>query len=182
MLKFEVNGKKGNVILNLPTSIEELTKDYLINITNEVNVGNNYSLIALCHREKLSAFIMAGRNKKNDMSTAVVPIFIKHGSITTDSHVNNINVGDKLIIAPSNMAMGLHVNISKNTLTMGTLLNFIDGDGFAYQNALKYKEQVYFIEFKIIPNCDIVGYYKDNNSTDFDNPFAVISKNMDSVN
>lgn len=172
MVNFQTNGKNGSVILNLPTNIKEITPDYLLKITEDIKIADNYSLIALCHREKLSAFILAGKNKKNEMSTAVVPIFVKQGN-TNAVFAGSINTCDKLLVAPSQLAMGLHVNVPKNTLTMGTLLNFIDGDGYAYKNALNYKEEVYFIEFKVIPNCDIIGIYKDYNNSDFDNPFAI---------
>lgn len=172
MLKFETNGKLGKVILTFPTSISELTPDYLQRLTEEIKVADNYSLIALCHKEKLSAFIMAGKNHKSEMSTAVVPIFVKKGKTDSD-FINRINVSDKLLITPTQMATGLHVNVPGNTLTMGTLLKYIDGDGYAYQNALKESGNVYFIEFKLVPNCDILGIYKHDSNASFENPFAI---------
>lgn len=180
MLKFETNGKLGKVVLTFPTYISELTPDFLQRLTEVIQVADNYSLIALCHKEKLSAFVMAGKNNKSEMSTAVVPIFVKKGK-TDSEFINSINVSEKLLITPTQLAIGLHVNVPGNTLTMGTLLKHIDGDGYAYQNALKESGNVYFIEFKLIPNCDILGVYKNENYTSFDNPFAISDNNTKEV-
>lgn len=172
MVKFETNGKNGKVIVTLPTSIKELTPEYLGAITDEIAIADNYSLIALCHKEKLSTFVMAGRSKKNQISTAVVPIFAKRGE-TNVVFNTGIEVGDKLLISPTAMSMGLHVNVPMNTLTMGKFVDLIEGDTKVYQNALKHKEDVYFIEFKLIPNNEIIGIYKPNRRKDFENPFAL---------
>ena len=79
MVKFETNGKQGDAIIKLPTRIDEITPEYLKAITSHIKVADNYSLIALCHKEKLSNFVIAGRNNKGEMSTAVVPLFVKTG-------------------------------------------------------------------------------------------------------
>lgn len=180
MVKFETNGKNGKVIVNLPTSLKEITPEYLGAITDEIAVADNYSLVALCHKEKLSAFIMAGK-RKNEISTAVVPIFVKRG--TTTDELDNIHhalipfhpmieVCDKLLISPTAMSMGLHVNVPMNTLNAGKVIALLEGDKFAYQNAYKIVDPVYFLEFKLIPNNDIIGCYKPKLRKDFDNPFA----------
>ena len=180
MVKFETNGKNGKVIVTLPTNLEEITPEYLGAITDEIAVADNYSLIALCHKEKLSAFVMAGRNKKNEISTAVVPLFVKRGLNTSSvSSIDGvpsfhplIEVCDKLIISPTAMAMGLHVNVPMNTLNMGKVVALLEGDGYAYQNATKVTDPVYFLEFKLIPNNEIIGCYKPNLRKDFENRFA----------
>lgn len=177
MVNFESNGK----IVKLPTSISELKKEYLLGITKEIVIANNYSLIALCHREKLSTFIMAGTNRKNKITTSVVPIFVKQGLNTLEegqnSFCDNLEVGDKLLIESSQIAIGLHVNVPLNILTMDYLMKIITGDKNAYSNSINYKDPIYFIEFKIIPNCNILGVYKDNLREKFDNPFKVEYKN-----
>ena len=178
MLKFVANGKTGKKSITLPTSIKEITPDYLVAITNEILVADNYSLIALCHKEKLSSFILAGRNKKNQVNTSVVPLFVKRGAPspgrTYTSFESNFTAGDKLIITPSDMMTGLHVRVPMNTLTVEGFLNAIDGDGYAFQNATKNASDVYFLEFKIVPNCAIQGVYKSTLREQFDNPFQMI--------
>lgn len=187
MLKFETNGKLGKCIINLPTSINEITPKYLLDVTANIAVADNYSLIAICHKEKLSAFVLAGRNKKSEMTTSVVPIFVKRGFITDDKSIgcpNNFNdfvtSGIRLLITPTAISMGLHVNVPENDITMGKFMAAIDGDGCAYQNASKHNETVYFIEFKLVPNCDILGAY-GNKTKAFENPFAITRINDEAV-
>lgn len=179
MLKFVTNGKNGSKSITLPTSIKEITADYLKAITDEILVADNYSLIALCHKEKLSSFILAGRNKKNQISTAVVPLFVKKGApskgVVNTLFESNLNVGDKLIITPTDIMTGMHVRVPMNTLTVEGFLSAIEGDGYAYQNASKNPADVYFLEFKIIPNCAIQGIYKPTLRKEFTNPFEMIN-------
>lgn len=172
MVKFETNGKNGHLFINLPTSIEEITPEFLTGITHKVKVADNYSLICICHKEKLSSFIMAGRSKKNEISTAVVPIFVKSGN-TEAVFMSEFNVGDKIIISPSQMAMGYHVSIPNNPLTMGNLMKATEGDNYAHKNSLGYGKDVIFTEFKIVPNCDIIGRYDNTSSVSYNNPFEV---------
>lgn len=173
MLKFTTNGKNGTNILTLPTKLEEITSDYLKNVTKEVGIANNYSLIGVCYKEKLSNIIMTSRQRKPNANIAVVPIFIKAG-ITDSKFVNDINIGDKLIVSPSQISLGHHVAAPKNNLTISTFLFYCEGDNDVYQKALTYSEYVYFLEFKIIPNCDIIGTYFNNTEITEDKTFEII--------
>lgn len=170
MIKFEANGKQGKVIVNLPTSVEEITPDYLNYVSDEIELADNYSLIALLHREKLSAFVMAGRNTKAELNTAVIPVFVKRGNINGGFNAS-INTGDRVLMSPTTMSLGVHVNVPKNTLNLIKVMALIDGDGRAYQNAAKITTPVYFLEFKLIPNSDIIGVYKAKADIDYNNPF-----------
>lgn len=177
MLKFEVNGKHGDKVLTFPTNLSELTPEYFSCVSDLIEPSENYSLIALAHKEKLSAFVLAGRNKKSEMSTAVVPIFVKNSKLTQSfnnkAFTNGLRTGERIIITPTDMELGSHVNLPKNTLNMSTLLYFIEDDGYAYQRALKESDYIYFLEYKLIPDSAIRGVFKQDEFTDFDNPFAV---------
>lgn len=173
MLRFETNGKHGEVAINLPTRLDEITPEYLNNVTKEVEIANNYSLIALCHKEKLSAFVLAGRGKKEQMSTAVVPLFIKRGNVDDQNKVLLMNCGDTILITPTAISMGLHCNIPKNDLNMGKFMAILKDDTYGYQKAAYITDEVYFLEFKIVPNCDILGYYNKSFLEDFVNPFKI---------
>ena len=172
MLKFKTNGKAGAFELNLPTSLSEITSDYLKDVTSDIRVADNYSLIGICYREAFSTIIFANNTKKKNLTTAIVPLFIKSGKTNID-FINNIEVGDKLIIAPSQIALGHHVVATRNLITINNILNCIEGDNKIYQEALKESQQCYFLEFKLVPNVDIVGVYKDNNINHDVNPFVV---------
>lgn len=172
MVKVEVNGEKQTRIIILPTSVSEITPEYLGGITDEIVVADNYSLIALCHKAKLSDFILAGRNKKQQLSTQVVPLFVKRGK-TEWEFSSFIEVADKLLITPTAMSMGLHVNVPMNTLNVERIISIIEEDKGIFPKTVAIKDPVYFLEFKIIPNSDIQGIYKPKYRKDFDNPFAI---------
>lgn len=172
MLKFKTNGKAGAFKLNLPTSLSEITPDYLKDVTSAIQVADNYSLIGICYREAFSTIIFANNTKKKNLTTAIVPLFVKCGKSSND-FVNNISVGDKLIIAPSQIALGYHVTAPRNLITINNILNCVEGDTRIYQEALKESQQCYFLEFKLVPNVDIVGVYKNDNTIHGINPFVV---------
>lgn len=172
MIKFEVNGENKTVSISLPTSVNEITPEYLGGITDEIAVADNYSMIALCHKAKLSDFVLAGRNKKQQLSTQVVPLFVKRGKTDWDFSLV-IEVADKLLITPTAMSMGLHVNVPMNTLNVERIIGIMEEDKGIFQKAMQIKDPVYFLEFKIVPNSDIQGVYKPNLRKDFDNPFAI---------
>ena len=172
MLKFETNGKNGTFELNLPTSLNEITSEYLNDVTSAIQVADNYSLIGICYREAFSTVIFANTNKKKNLTTAIVPLFVKHGK-TDNDFINSISTGDKLIIAPSQIALGHHVAAPRNLITINNILNCIEGDTKIYHEALKASEPCYFLEFKLVPNVDINGVYKnDSNELHANNPFV----------
>lgn len=174
MVKFKVNGSGKETIVTLPESIKELTPEYLKGVASEITVADNYSLIALCYKEKLSAFVLAGRNKKNQINTAVVPLFVKKGKTSNSTYVDELVTGDKLLISPTAMSLGLHVNVPKNTLTMGLFIELIKDDMSIYQKALALNKDVIFVEYKLIPNSDIIGAYNGIITNNFKNPFTLV--------
>lgn len=176
MVKFETNGDNGKQILTLPTKVSDLTPEYLAYLTDDIMIADNYSLVALCHKEKLSAFVLAGRSKKDQMNTSVIPLFVKRGYHEDNDYMSRIEVCDKLLITPTALSLALHVNSPRNTLTMGHLINAIEGDKNAHINALKLNTDVIFVEFKIIPNNEILGVYKGIKVNEFDNPFKVVKE------
>lgn len=172
MLKLTTNGENGSFQLNLPTSLNEITPEYLKDVTKSIKIAPNYSLIGICYREEFSTILFASSSKKKNITTAVVPIFIKAG-VTTSEFINSINVADKLIISASQIALGYHVNAPFNTLTIDHVLSCAKGDQNIYKDSLKYKVPCYFLEFKLVPNVDIVGVHDaDNVELHLTNPFV----------
>lgn len=176
MLKFEVNSKDGKVLMNLPTKLSEITPEYLNSVTSDVVIADNYSLIGILYKESLASVILANNRKQKNITTAIVPIFVKAGNTTTD-YINNISCGDKIIIAPSDIAIGHHVVCTKNKITINNIISYCEGDKTAYQRALSVSEACYYLEFKIVPNCNIHGNYKNDNST-YQNPFITFDFNI----
>lgn len=158
MVQFEVNGKKGNYVFNLPTSIKELDLDYLKDITSNVNIADNYVLVGILHREKLSTLILSYNQRKNQVNTAVVPILVKAGACENE-YIKSINEKDILIISRGDIELGQHVSIPSNVLNINNLLSCIEGDSTAFKRAQEHTAPVYFLEFKIIPAVNIRGNY-----------------------
>lgn len=171
MLEFETKGKNGHYFLKLPTSLNEITPDYLNDVTSDIVVAPDYSLIGVVYREKLSTLILAANQRKKESAISVIPIMIKTGK-SSNQMFDNITIGNKLVISPSDIAMGHHIGASRNKLTINDFLRYTDGDGYAYQNASKHNEYCYFIEFKIVPNCNIHGYYSNEDIKVAENPFV----------
>lgn len=172
MIKFSTSGKNGSFNVALPTSLSEIPNEYLYDVTKDIVIADDYSLICICYCEALSSVLFANNTKKGKITTGVVPIFVKHGD-TTNTYIRKINCGDKLVIAPSDIAMGHHVVAPNNKITIDNILRCTDGDNKIYQEALKFNKPCYFLEFKIVPNCNIHASYKANTTTTKDvNPFV----------
>lgn len=169
MYNIKVDAKAGKYDMLLPTNLDEITDAYLKRITSNVDICPDYSLIGVVYREKLSTILLAARRKTKETDIPVIPIFIKCGQ-TNNDFINSINIKQKLIIAPSQIMMGHHVNVPQNSLTINNILALTDGDNKIYQDSLLFKHSCYFIEFKLVPNCDIHGVY-NKVSESYKDPF-----------
>lgn len=171
MLTLNVNGTQGAFTLNLPTTLSDITKEYITNVTSHIEVDANYTAIGIVFREKLSTLVLDSRKNKKNSDIAAIPIFVKAGK--TDSElINKLDVGEKLIIAPSDIMLGHHLSTPTNLLTINNILSIIEGDTEIYNKVIGIQESCYFIEFKLVPNCNIHGSYKDNCSN-YANPFVI---------
>ena len=50
-------------------------------------------------------------------------------------------------------------NVSKNSLAPAQVVNKIKDDSDIMKNLFNLTEPVCFVEFKLVPNCDIYGVY-----------------------
>ena len=171
MLTLEANNKQGVFQLNLPTSLNEIEESYIMEVTNHVKVDANYTLIGVVFREKLSTLMLAARKNKKNSDIPVIPIFVKAGE-TDSKFINSLNVRDKLIISSSDIMMGYHVSAPNNLITINNILDLLDGDMKVYNQLMASQEMCYFIEFKLVPNCNIHGAYSAIDVVGFENPFV----------
>ena len=171
MLKLNVSGKNGSYELNLPTSINEISESYIQNVVSHVKPDANYSVIGVIYREKLSTLVLAAKknNKKSDI--AVIPVFVKAGD-TDSKFIKSLNVRERLIVSSSDIMLGFHISAPNNLLTINTILDLINGDINVYNQLLGVQEYCYFIEFKLVPNCNIHGAYDQFEVESFVNPFV----------
>ena len=77
MIKFSTSGKNGSFEVSLPTSLSEIPNEYLYDVTKDIVIADDYSLIGICYCEALSSILFANNAKKGKITTGVVPIFIK---------------------------------------------------------------------------------------------------------
>lgn len=171
MLTLEVTNKQGVFQLNLPTSIEELTEDYISQVTSHIKIDTNYTLIGVVFREKLSTLVLAARKNKKNSDIPVIPIFVKAGE-TNSKLINSLKIGDKLLISASDIMIGHHVFAPNNLITINTILDLLDGDMKIYNQLIASQEMCYFIEFKLVPNCNIHGAYIKDDKSSFISPFV----------
>lgn len=171
MLTLDVNSNRGVFKLNLPTSLNEIDESYIMKVTNHVKVDSNYTLIGVVFREKLSTLILAARKNKKNSDIPVIPVFVKAGK-TNSELINGLKVRDKLLISASDIMMGYHVSAPNNLLTINTILELIEEDITTYNKLIGSNEYCYFIEFKLVPNCNIHGAYEQSKVAEFVNPFV----------
>ena len=171
MLTLKTSNARGVHELNLPTSLNEIDESYITEVTSHIKVDANYTLIGLIYREKLSTLVLAATRNKKTSDIAVIPIFVKAGE-SDSKFINSLNIKDKLIVSPSDIMMGYHVSAPNNLLTINNILDLVEGDPVVNKKLMNINEQCYFIEFKLVPNCNIHGAYEKSKVTEFVNPFV----------
>lgn len=155
MLKLKINGDAGKFNVNLPTSLSEISKEYLVNATKHIDVAPEHSLVALVYREKLAVILNSSKQNK-EINTSVVPIFVKAGDTDT-KFVKKLKLNDVLIITGSDLSLGIHVVSQLNNLSIPNIVAICQGDNNIYKDALTHTGYCYFIEFKLVPNNAIKG-------------------------
>lgn len=165
MKEFQVKTENGKeVIFNFPTTISELKNNTLIDITNHIAIADNYSLIALAYKSKLSNIILMAGNNAKSAKIKVTPIFVKAGKSDID-FIKNAKVGQPIICMDSQLALGVHVSIPNNKLSLDYFTKVIadSANKNVYDNKINKdtQDECIFVEFKIIPNSDIIGFIGD---------------------
>lgn len=178
MKDFTVKTEGKDMIFHFPTSMDEITSGYLEKVTEHIQVADNYSLVAIVYHETIGSVIIARKQSKKGLTGAVVPMFVKAG-YTDNEFINSASCKDKLIIASTQLNLAHHVACPINTLSLDYFIRAIDKDNelFKRYNNAFGKEPVYFVDFKLVPNCDIVGYYEQG-ITKMDNPYLDIKSNL----
>lgn len=172
MIDFIVNAKQKDVLFHFPENIKEITPEYLKDVTSNITIADNYSLVGIIYHETLSSIILAYKQRKKDIKAGVIPVFVKSGK-TDNEFIQNIKPTEKIIITGTQLGLGIHVNAPKNKLNLDYFMNLAVDDSQAFNKALECKKEALFIEFKLVPNCDIVGAYAHNDAS-YNNPFVEV--------
>ena len=168
MKTFEVNGNIGSYLINLPQSLEEVGTEYLSDCTNFINPAPNYAVVAVVYKDSLS-LVLTSFKKKAPTNMAVIPVFIKSG-VTDSEFINSLNLGDRVVIAGSDLSIGHHINSPYNKITPTTICAICDGDKDIYKKAMGMQEPVCFVEFKLVP-ISAIHAKLDKTTNEYVNPF-----------
>lgn len=162
MKTFDVATKSGiNVTFDFPTSIKEVSEEYLTKISDGITIADNYTLVGLCYLETLSKIIFTSRSKSNkDTRIKVTPIFVKAGKTDVD-FINNAKIKQPLVIMPTQLSLGMHVNLPHHKLTIDyfntVVKEAVERDIYEKEVQNPDQRDCIFIEFKLVPNADVMG-------------------------
>ena len=154
MVDLKVNYLGLNQTLRMPTSMSEVDMNVIADYVKHVNVGNDYALIAVVFKERPITIVSVSKQNKN-ASVSGVAVMIK--SNTDDEFIKDVKLGETIVISPSDIAMGHHVNSPANALTPGFLLNLLQTNPDLNKKLMAVKVPTYFVDFKIVPVCNIHG-------------------------
>lgn len=179
MKEFIIGKGESGFTMNLPTSLSEITEDYLLGVTNEVKIAPYHCVIAMVYRCKLPEIISTARKKK-DLATAVVPLYVKSvvpegAGAETKEMFNNMKCGDKVIIGVTSLEIGNHVVCPKNFINIDNIIRIYQSDDTFAKGVMMDQNYYYFVDFKLVPINEIKGFYHRDKEP-FINPFVVYNK------
>ena len=154
MVDLKVNYLGLNQTFRMPTSMSEVNMNVIADYVKHVNVGNDYALIAVVFKERPITIVSVSKQNKN-ASVSGVAVMIK--SNTNDEFIKGIKLGETIVISPSDIAIGHHVNSPANPLTPGFLLNLLQTNPDLNKKLMGIGVPTYFVDFKIVPVCNIHG-------------------------
>ena len=177
MKEFIIGEGSNGFKMNLPTSLNEITEDYLLGVTNHIKIAPYHCIVALVYRCKLPEIISTARKKK-DLATAIVPLFVrvnleKDCSEDTVDMFATVKVGDKLVIAGTDLERGYHLTCPKNFITIDNVVRTYNSDDNFAKGVMTDQNYYYFIDFKLIPITDVKGFYSRDKEDTFVNPFII---------
>ena len=167
MKQFTVVTGNADIVFHMPTSLDEISVDYLKAVTANVAIADNYTLVGIVYSEKLFDIIISRKRQQKGITTAVTPIFIRTGKTDSD-FINSATCKVPLIIPSSSLNLGHHVAAPKNVLSLDYFIRAIDADNSLakrYDNNFG-NEKCLFVEFKLIPNVEIKGFYEKAEEVD----------------
>lgn len=154
MVDLKVNYLGLNQTFRMPTSMSEINMNVIADYVKNVNVGNDYALIAVVFKERPITIVSVSKQNKN-ASVSGVAVMIK--SNTNNEFIKGIKLGETIVISPSDISMGHHVNSPSNPLTPGFLLNLLQTNADLNKKLMAVNVPTYFVDFKIVPVCNIHG-------------------------
>lgn len=162
--------------VEVPTAISEIDETYFKWLLQDIQLAKNYAIIAVCYKDRLFSILSDFKNNNNGMRQ-VVPIIAK---INCDVDDNPTAIVENIaVIDGSALERGTHLILPNNSISFASLCNyclndsnlakaimsgafFNDGKATGAHEAKMSAPDVYFVEFKIVPICDIKASYDKN--------------------
>ena len=154
MVDLKVNYLGLNQTFRMPTSMREINMNVIADYVKHVNVSKDYALIGVIFKERPITIVSVSKQNKN-ASVSGVAVMIK--SNTDNEFIKGIKLGETVVISPSDISMGHHVNSPANILTPGFLLNLLQTNADLNKKLMAVNVPTYFVDFKIVPVCNIHG-------------------------
>lgn len=149
-----------DLVINLPTNLDEITGSYLSNISSAVTPAPHYVLIAAIYRAKLVEVLNANKHKK-DTSISVICKYVKSGTTDID-FINALNTGDNIIISGSDLSVAQHITCKGNNYSIGYVTTKVGDNREIFNQALVDMTYNYFVEFKLVPESDIKAVIRNS--------------------
>lgn len=177
MKEFIIGEGSNGFKMNLPTSLNEITEDYLNGVTSHIHIAPYHCIVALVYRCKLPEIISTARKKK-DLATAIVPLFVNSNvtlsaSPETFDMFVHMQTGDKLVIGGTDLERGYHLTCPKNFITIDNVVRIYNSDSNFAKGVMMDQNYYYFVDFKLVPINDIKGFYSREKDDSFVNPFII---------
>ena len=102
--------KNESIEALVPTKLSEITKERLDEMFGVINLPDNYCIIAVLQKVKLSQFAMMTVSKAKETLVYTIPIVGKLPNI--HGYKGKIEVGQKVIITRTNLEMGTALSMS----------------------------------------------------------------------
>lgn len=169
MKTFNVNGNLGRFEVSLPETLDEISTEYLKKCTDFINPAPNYAVVGIVYKDSLS-LVLTSAKKNKPTQISVIPVFIKTGK-TDSEFINSLSLGDKCVVAASDLSIGHHINSPYNKITPENVIRLCDGDKEIYSKAIMLQTPVCFLEFKLIP-VSAIHASLEKTPNEYVNPFV----------
>lgn len=157
-----LKNEKVKKVINVPTTVNEITPDVLDKLTKNVVISKYHALVALCWKVGFGDIFFNSKNK--DKGAQVIPLLAKANIPENEiEEYKWLSIGQKLILTRSAIEMGVHVHIP-NAASVNSISDWAesvekaehpDAKGISI-NTLP-KGQFILVEFKVVNVSDISG-------------------------
>lgn len=156
----QIVSKEQKLALALPTSLNEITPEYLENVTKGIKLADYHCVVAIAQRTNLFEICSLIGAKKNEKTVSISMLMAK----TTN---DKFNIGDVVLTDRSSIERGIHVNCYTGAAS-SRVIPFLENDATLRKNIMTGEEKdengvpysklpVYILEFKILPMNSIYG-------------------------